>query len=60
MAQLSDADKRAILGATYKEVVVTQANLDDQRAAKRVALRNTAIGIAVVIAIILVASFYRS
>lgn len=59
MAELSQADKRAILGETYTEPVATQAGLDGQRAAKWTGYRNTAIGIAVVVAIIVVASYFR-
>ena len=59
MAELSQADRRAILGENYTEPVVTQASLDGQRAAKWTGYRNTAIGIAVVVAIILIASYYR-
>lgn len=60
MAELSEADRRAILGPNYVAPVETQASLDEQRAAKWTAYRNTAIGIAVVAAIILVAGFFRT
>ena len=59
MAELSQADRRAIMGENYTEPTVTQESLDGQRAAKRTSLRNAAIGIAIVVAIILVASYFR-
>jgi hypothetical protein len=60
VAELSERDKKAIFGANYEAPVVTQANLDEQRTAKRVNLRNTVIGIAVVVAVMVVASFFRT
>jgi hypothetical protein len=60
MAELSAADKRVLLGANYKEPEVTAASLAEQKAARLASLRNTAIGIAVVAIVILIAIFYRS
>ena len=60
MAQLSDADRQAILGPNYKEPTETQATLDEQKTAKWTTYRNTAIGIAVVALFILVVSFFRT
>lgn len=60
MAELSDADKKVLLGAGYKAPVVTQASRDKERAEKLKSLRNVAIGIAVLVAIVFVASFFRT
>jgi hypothetical protein len=60
MAKLSDADTSAILGANYKAPVETQESLDEQRTTKWTTYRNTAIGIAVVIVIMLLAGYFRT
>ena len=59
MAELSETDKRAILGDNYRETVATQESLDQARAGKRTTLRNTVIGIVVVAVIIVLASYFR-
>lgn len=60
MAQLSDADRQAILGPNYKAPIETQATLDDRKSAKWTTYRNTAIGIAVLAVFILVVGFFRT
>ena len=57
MADLSDEDKRAIFGANYKAPVVTEA---EAKAAKRDTIRNAAIGIAVLAALIFLVIYLRS
>jgi hypothetical protein len=58
MAKLSDADMKAIFGAGYKPAEETDKSRSERQAAKRVAIRNTVIGFAVVVAIILLAVFF--
>ena len=53
MAELNEADKRAIFGADYKTPEVTEASRAEGKAARRISMRNTAIGIGVVAIIIL-------
>ena len=60
MAELSLADRKAILGANYQEPEVTAATLAESNSAKRDSRRNIAIGIAVLAAVILIAVFYGS
>jgi hypothetical protein len=60
MAELSAADKRAILGPNYKEPEVTAASRAEQKAATFASRRNVAIGVLVLAVIILIAVFYGS
>ena len=60
MAKLSDADMRAIFGANYTPPVLSEATLAEQKATSRASMRNTAIGIAVLGVIVLLAIFFRS
>ena len=57
MAELSDADKRVLLGADYKDREVKETSAE-QRAAKRASMRNIAIGITVLAAILLLAILF--
>jgi hypothetical protein len=56
MAELSDADKRVLLGADYKDREVKETPAE--RRVKRASMRNAAIGIAVLAAVILLAVLY--
>jgi hypothetical protein len=58
MAELSAADRRAILGPDYKPPEVTEESLAGQKADRRASIRNTAIALAVVAIIILLAIVY--
>jgi hypothetical protein len=60
MAKLSDSDMRAIFGQDYTPPVVSEATLAEQKATSRASMRNTAIGIAVLVVVILIAIFFRS
>ena len=57
MAELSDADKRVMLGAGYKDREVKEAPAE-QKATKRASMRNTAIGIAILAAVLLLLVWY--
>ncbi len=58
MAELSDADMKAIMGLDWKRREVTEEARAEKKAAHRISLRNTGIGIAVVAAIILLTVFF--
>jgi hypothetical protein len=57
MAELSDHDKRVLLGEDYKDREVKETPAA-QKAAKRASMRNAAIGIAVLAAVVLFFVFY--
>jgi hypothetical protein len=60
MAELSEKDKRTLLGPNYKERELTEQDRADQKAATFASRRNWLIGIAVLAAIILFAVFFGS
>ena len=60
MAELSDDDRRAILGAGYKRHEVTEARRAYEKAAKHAKLRNMVIMIAFLMIIGLVMSLLRT
>jgi hypothetical protein len=55
MAELSEKDKRTLLGENYKERELTEQDRRDQKAATFTSRRNLAIGVAVLAVIILIA-----
>jgi hypothetical protein len=55
MAELSENDKRTLLGPNYKERELTEQDRTDQKAATFASRRNLAIGVAVLAVIILIA-----
>jgi hypothetical protein len=60
MAELSAADKKVLLGANYKEPVVTAESLAQENAVRRASMRKIGIGIAVFAGIIILAILFGS
>jgi hypothetical protein len=58
MAELSDADKRGILGPDYRAPEVTPDSLAADAAARRATWRNTAIVVAVLAALVAAAVLF--
>jgi hypothetical protein len=60
MAELSDHDKRVLLGGNYKAPEATEASPAEKRAANRALIRNIGIAIVIVAAIALYTTLYHS
>jgi hypothetical protein len=57
MAELREADKRAILGENYRAPVATEETRAAEAAARRTSIRNVAVGIAVLALMVALAVF---